>query len=214
MIDLAEGLPDRIAQQLIQPLPGHDARRRFAHQLSYGRHCGPPRWDARQATVVALLVARNGRWYVVLTVRHVNLAEHGGQVSLPGGSLEAGETASEAALRELEEEIGICAHDVALLGPLTPLYVFASNFHVTPFVAVCAVAPTWRGNEIEVAEILELPLDVLCDADRYGQRLIDRGGCVFSAPCICWQSHDIWGATAMILGELAAVLENCQPPIG
>jgi mutator protein MutT len=164
--------------------------------------------------VVALLVTRNRRWHVVLTVRHAHLAEHGGQVSLPGGGLEAGETASEAALRELEEEVGIRAHHVALLGRLTPLYIFASNFHVLPFVAASTVAPTWRSNEMEVAEVLELPLHVLGNPEHHDQRLIERGGCIFSAPCLCWKSHEIWGATAMILGELTAVLEQCRPPIG
>src|SRR5215510_12971597 len=103
----ADDLPDRLARRLRLPLPGPAAQRTMESELAYGRHLGPPRLDARPAAVVALLHLIDDRWHMPLMVRPETLAHHAGQSSLPGGMVEPGETSEEAAIRELEEELGI-----------------------------------------------------------------------------------------------------------
>ena len=103
-------------------------------ELSYGRHAGPAPHTARHAAVVLLLFRRDGRWHLPLTERPDTLAHHAGQISLPGGAVDAGESSTEAALRELDEELGFNA-PVEVLGQLADCYVFASDFLVTPWVS-------------------------------------------------------------------------------
>ena len=155
-----------------------------------------------------LLYPHEDQWYLPLTLRPETLSDHPGQISLPGGALEDNETAYEAALRELGEELGVSPAEVEPVGRLSPLYVFASNFLVTPWLARTHHRPEFVPCEHEVAEILYLPLSQLLDVRSYGSHNFDRSGVTFRAPHIQLQHHRIWGATAMILGELTALLEE------
>ena len=120
-------------------------------ELSYGRHAGPAPSTARHAAVMLLLFRRDGRWHLPLTERPSSLLRHGGQISLPGGTIEPGETSEQAAVRELREELGIDA-PVDMLGRLADCYVFASNFVVTPWLAATTVEPHWRPDAREVQQ--------------------------------------------------------------
>lgn len=201
----ATGFPNQLAQRLTEPLPGHHAQNRMEPELSYGRHCGPAPQTARQAAVMMLLYPDEGRWYLPLTLRPKHLPDHAGQISLPGGSIDAGETSREAALRELHEELGIEESEVSLLGQLSPLYVWGTNFLVTPWVGATSVRPTWIPSEDEVAEVLEVPLAHLADPANVFQHAFHRRGIHFTAPHYEFQSHRIWGATAMMLAELVEI---------
>src|SRR5690606_9786945 len=115
-------LPEQLARRLQQgQLPGRKAQARFEPLLSYGRHFGPPRYDARPAAVIALLFPAEGDWHLPLVLRPARLAAHGGQIGLPGGVVEPGESAQQAALRELEEELGVPPGAVHTIGELSPL---------------------------------------------------------------------------------------------
>ena len=107
---------------------------------------------------------------------------HGGQVSLPGGAVDEGESTSQAALRELNEELGVDA-EVELLGRLADCYVFASDFLITPWLAAVEFEPQWRPHVREVQGVVELPLSVLLDQQSLGTTTIERGPLVFRAPC-------------------------------
>ena len=88
-----------------------------------------------------LLLYRHGnRWHLPLTERPAALLHHGGQISLPGGAIDPGESPADAALRELREELGVDGQ-IELLGQLADCYVFASDFRVTPWLAVAHFAP-------------------------------------------------------------------------
>lgn len=202
MIDL----PAQLAARMHQPLPGPAAMRTWSPQLAYGRHFVPPPENARRAAVAVLLYPHEGEWYVPLTLRPAHLSEHAGQVSLPGGSLEAGESPDVGAWRELEEELGVPRVAFAPLGQLTPLYVFISNFHVVPCLAIGHARPEFRPSPAEVAQVIEFPLSALRDPETRGEMWIERRAVRFRAPCWDFGGQRIWGASALILGELAALL--------
>ena len=201
-------LPDFIVRQLGLPLPGAGAQSAFAPELSYGRHHLPPPQDARRAAVLLLLYRHAGSWRLPLTLRSDTMATHAGQISLPGGEIETGETVEQAAMRELAEELQVGTDDVKLLGLLSEIYVFASNFAVTPCVAVSPSRPAFLPNRAEVANLLEPTLVELLDPHRRGEHQIERRGIHFRAPHIEYQGHRIWGATSMILAEFLALVDG------
>ncbi len=203
----ADDLPRRLAAALAEVRPARAARSRMSPELSYGRHGGPAPATARRAAVILLLFRRSDRWCLPLTERPATLTRHGGQISLPGGVVDAGESCSQAALRELEEELGITA-PIEMLGRLADYYVFASDFLITPWVAAVTGEPVWRPYDREVQGVVELPLDVLFDQKSVGRMTIERGPLSFHAPCFRVGIACIWGATSVILAELADVLNT------
>lgn len=180
----------------------------FCPELTYGRHRGPATPDFRPAAVVVLLYPHDGEWHLPLTLRPKHLNDHAGQISLPGGAKEPGETDEQCALREMDEELGVASAGIHVVGRLSELFVYASNFLVQPFVAVTAGTPEFLPNPIEVDELLEMPIVHLFDAANYGSHTITRRAIAFKAPSILYRNHHIWGATAMILSELTSVLSG------
>jgi 8-oxo-dGTP pyrophosphatase MutT (NUDIX family) len=177
-------------------------------EMSYGRHAGPAPYTARCAAVAILLFRRDGRWHLPLTERPATLARHGGQISLPGGVIDAGESSIAAVQRELHEELGVCETHLEI-GRLSDCYVFASDFLVTPWIlATNEPKICWRPHDREVQSVVELPLEVLLDKRATGRTTIERGPLVFNAPCLTFGTACIWGATAVILSELADVIRN------
>jgi 8-oxo-dGTP pyrophosphatase MutT (NUDIX family) len=207
-VTTAAELAASLQQRLAQPLPGAAAMRAWSPQLAYGRHFVPPPADARQSAVAILIYPHAGEWYVPLTLRPATLSNHASQVSLPGGALDADESPQEGAWRELAEELGIAREALVPLGRLTPLYIFVSNFYVHPCVALMRDLPTFTPSPGEVEAILEVPLLQLPTSERRDFTWIERGGLRFRAPC--WQvgAQRVWGASAMILGELAAIWQG------
>jgi 8-oxo-dGTP pyrophosphatase MutT (NUDIX family) len=205
---LPEDLTACLAERLRQPLPGRSVMARFAPDLSYGRHFDPPRRAARAAAVVVLLYQRDCDWRLPLVVRPMTMSAHAGQVALPGGLIEPGESCEEAALRELHEELGVPPAAVTPLGRLSPLWVMVSNFHVTPVVAIARTQPLFVLSSDEVAETIDLPALRLFDPACIGQHQRTEGGIKFTSPHWQFGSHRVWGATCMILGELASVLRE------
>jgi 8-oxo-dGTP pyrophosphatase MutT (NUDIX family) len=202
-------LPAKIGTRLAgAPLPGKPVQRQMEPALCYGRHFGPPTYRAREAAVMVLLYPHAGEWHLPLTVRPAGLPAHAGQISLPGGAVDVGESTSQAGLRELEEELGVPRGEVSLLGTLSPVYVFVSEYRVTPWVAVIASRPQFCPCAAEVSELLELPLAHLLDSTNRGRHTRRQRGIELSVPHFLWGRHRIWGATGMILNELVAVAEG------
>lgn len=201
-------LPARIAARLQDPLPSWSAQVHYQPELSFGRHRGPADADARAAAVLIVLYPRHDEWHVPLILRPAHMAEHAGQVSFPGGSIERGETGRQAALREYSEELGVSADGVTVLGRLSDLYLFASNFLIEPWVGVVDEHPRWEPSPGEVQRVLEVPLRHLLDPANSSTFERRQGEIVFRAPCICFESQRIWGATSMMVAELSAVLAD------
>jgi 8-oxo-dGTP pyrophosphatase MutT (NUDIX family) len=205
---LNSSLPQQLAARLQSSLPGWPAQARFQPELSFGRHRGPAHRGARQAAVLILLYPREGQWHLPMILRPAHMPDHAGQVSLPGGVIEAGETSREAALREYREELGAPDEGVELLGQLSELYLFATNFQITPWVGSVAAPPAWHPSPDEVDVLLEVPLSHFLDPANTDHIVRKQRGLRFSAPCFCWQTHRIWGATSMVLAELVASLAD------
>lgn len=181
------GLPGSAAQ--LRMLPPHRPALREGGSL-------------RDAAVLVLLYPRDGSLRFPLTLRSQDTRTHKGQVSLPGGSREEGESLSETALRETREEIGVGHSGIELIGELTPLDIPHSGFHVHPFVAASPAAPRFVLERSEVVELIEAPLAELLaeDAARLEERPFGSG--IDLVPYYLLGGHKVWGATAMILSEL------------
>jgi 8-oxo-dGTP pyrophosphatase MutT (NUDIX family) len=202
-------LPARLAAALAGPRPRSRTKSggRMSPELSYGRHNGPAPADARTAAVMLLLFPRDGCWHLPLTERPASLVHHGGQVCLPGGAIETGETSRQAAIRELREELGSDA-PLDILGQLSDCYIFASNFVVTPWLAATPLTPDWQPDAREVERVVEMPLATLLDREAIGSTTIRRGPLSFGAPCYHVDDACVWGATSVILSELADLLDS------
>lgn len=154
------------------------------------------------------LVNRPGGVQLLLTQRTAHLDDHAGQISFPGGRVEAGDASrEETALRETEEEIGLPRAAVAVLGRL-PNYEIPSGFRITPVVAWIEPPFTLTPDPFEVAEIFEAPVEHFLDAGRYQRREFRFRGRHRHYLAIPFEGRYIWGATAGMLYNLCRVLRG------
>ena len=160
----------------------------------------PPRFALRPSAV-ASAKAEGRAAHILLTVRADTLGRHGGQVSLPGGVIDPGETFEQAALREAHEEVGLAQEQVRVLGALTPLDIPVSGFRLHPIVGASESRPVLAPADGEVASILEVSVAALCDPGRRASLTIARDGREIVAPAFRIGEVNIWGATAMVLAE-------------
>jgi 8-oxo-dGTP pyrophosphatase MutT (NUDIX family) len=203
-------LPDRIEARLRRPPPGRAVQEHCAFEMSFGRHFGPVRHDVRRAAVMVLFFRQRDQWQLPLIVRPPQSLHHPNQVSLPGGAIENGEEPTQAALRELEEEVGVRRDRVRVLGKLTPLYVFSSNHHVMPVIGQLLDAPEFELNSLEVARLLEMPLAYLLEPTNLRTAVRRESGAMARVTAYLWDGEEIWGATCMILAEVAAVVREAM----
>ncbi|HEX5954768.1 MAG TPA: CoA pyrophosphatase [Solirubrobacterales bacterium] len=166
--------------------------------------------DAHGQTEAAVLVPMFGypdRPGLVLTERRHDLRRHAGEISFPGGRRDhPGEVLMATALREAEEEIGLAAGEVDLLGALPPIGTFVTSYKVHPFVGLIDEGLRFEPNPAEVETVLAFTLDALRESFR--MRRLVRRGIPFRTPTYLVDDHLIWGATARILGELLARLDR------
>ncbi len=162
--------------------------------------------DARRAAVLMPLVTSTEGPAVILTKRTDTLEHHRGQIAFPGGRIEPGENALDAALRETFEEIGVPAEDVEVLGRLDEEVITVSGFAVTPFVGAIASPGRLRLNAREVRASLEVPIAVFLDPRNIRTTVWERGGRSQVVHFYAVGSEMVWGATARIIaGFLHAV---------
>lgn len=153
------------------------------------------------AVLVPLFLDADGAPRVVLTRRREDLRRHAGEISFPGGRQDPEDAnLCATALREAEEEIGLAPDGVELIGALQPTPTIATGYAVYPFVGLIEPGQTWRPEEAEVAEVLELTLDELRAG--YGRRRLIRRGVPFRTDTYVVGNHLVWGATARMLGDL------------
>ena len=178
---------------------------------------GEFRVGARTAAVTFILYRRGGRWIVPFVKRRADLRDHPGQVALPGGGVELGESAWEAAQREVAEEIGVPSGRLVPLGAGDPIYAAVSNFSVVPFVAhLPGPARPFAHDSRELDGVLEISLD----------RLLDDSAWLESADpwrfrYLAHEESVVWGLTERIVAGLVPNLRrglasgrNEDPPAG
>jgi 8-oxo-dGTP pyrophosphatase MutT (NUDIX family) len=181
------------------------------------RFSSPPAWqpeitaDARlvqareplrEAAVLIPLVMHETGPTVLLTLRTSHLHDHAGQISFPGGGIEErDETPVAAALRETEEEVGLRAESVEVLGSL-PRYATATGYVVTPVVGLVTPGFSLEIDTFEVEEAFEPPLAFLMNPAHHERRLVDFDGMrrtFYAMPYVAQRRYFIWGATAAML---------------
>jgi 8-oxo-dGTP pyrophosphatase MutT (NUDIX family) len=165
---------------------------------------GDFRRGARKAAVVFVLYESEGLWKVPFVRRRADLRDHPGQVALPGGGVQEGESAWNAAEREVMEEIGVPAGRLVPLGAGQPIYAAVSNFSVVPFVAhLPDPVPTFVHDPNELDGVLEIPLE----------RLLDDSAWLESADpwrfrYLAHEEGVVWGLTERIVAGLAPKLRQ------
>ncbi|HUC36032.1 MAG TPA: CoA pyrophosphatase [Acidimicrobiales bacterium] len=165
--------------------------------------------QAAPAAVLVPLFAEMGEARVLLTRRSANLRTHTGEVSFPGGRLDAGETPEDAALREAAEEVSLDPAAVELLGRLSPVSTFSSSATVTPVVGVLDSRPEVAPNLGEVERVFDVSLSHLLDDEVFREELWSvpaRGPDAYPVWFFELDQDTIWGATARILVELLSLV--------
>jgi 8-oxo-dGTP pyrophosphatase MutT (NUDIX family) len=211
-VDNFENVIATLKSGLQQPLPGASAQQKMAPiQPGQGRsRIVPAGVVPRKSGVLVLIYPKFDQAHLVLMLRPDYGGVHSGQVSFPGGKQETNDpTITHTALREAEEELGIRPDAVNVLGALSDLYIPPSNALVTPTVGFANERPNFRPDSREVAAVIEadlahfLKLEVWKTIDmRVGK------GVLRNTPYFALEHYKIWGATAMMLSELTALLNN------
>jgi 8-oxo-dGTP pyrophosphatase MutT (NUDIX family) len=182
---------------------GEAIRRRF------DRSGMPPARPA--STLLAIYPDADGQLMIPLTVRRDELRSHAGEISLPGGAVDATDASREAAaLREAWEEVGLDPGLVRIVGELDDVWIPVSNYELRPFVGTVATRPTLVPHDAEVASIIELPLAALFDPDVVGVEEFESRGFRLRAGAYRHAGVRVWGATALTLGMLAHVLTEAD----
>ena len=161
----------------------------------------------KHAAVLIGIVVRAGQPTVLFTQRHAGLAKHAGQISFPGGKLDADETALQAALREAEEETGLAPEFVTPLGYLDG-YLTVTGYFVTPVVALVREGFSLSPQAGEVDEIFEVPLGFIMDDKN---RELHSRAWAGSKRHFYAYSHEgrfIWGATAGMIKNMSEMLHG------
>ncbi len=202
---------DQIRSAFTKPLPGLQAQIKLAPDFRIKELKMPQPENARLAGVLLLLYPHNGQWYFPLMRRTSNGNDrHSDQISLPGGSHEANESLQQTALREAQEEIGAPIDRVSVIGTLSNMYIPVSNFLITPTVGSIDHKPEFQCDTREVAELLEVPLATIFDANVIKREEWTLRGMKVEVPFYLIQGHKVWGATAMILSEFSMLLADSR----
>jgi 8-oxo-dGTP pyrophosphatase MutT (NUDIX family) len=198
---------EQIIQCLEAPLPGKDAQYRMAVTFRQNLPDLPPKYHAG---VLILLYPHQEELNVVFMKRPEYNGAHSGQISLPGGRNElCDKNMKDTALRETEEELGINRQNIQLIGKLTPLYIPISETKVYPFVGYSSFKPDFKPNQREVAYLIENKLSDFFSPQNVKSQAYQSAEYSGLMPYYDIQHEKIWGATAMIISELVAVLSPC-----
>ncbi len=166
--------------------------------------------NAKKAAVLALFYPNDQRkTCFLLTLRADYNGTHASQISFPGGKFESSDKSLQnTALREAQEEVGICKDDVSIFKQMTDVFIPPSNFMVTPFLGLLDYKPTLTKNE-EVAENIEVLLEDLFHDGACSTAVVTTSYAKnIPVPCFNLSNFMVWGATAMMLNEIKLLLKE------
>ncbi|MCH7409279.1 CoA pyrophosphatase [Belliella sp. DSM 111904] len=198
---LESPLPGRVGQLSMSPRPVDESR--FGNMVPD---------DVRKGAVLILFYPDKSNAFVPFIKRPSYDGPHGGQVALPGGKWDDTDAdLSFTALREAEEEIGVDAAKVELIGNLSDLFIPPSNFLVRPYLGFINQKPKFVPDPYEVDRIIQCQVNQLIDKKiRKEGEIVVRGNYKLQAPYFDIDSEMVWGATAMMLGEFMYLWENVK----
>lgn len=195
-----------LSSKLKGPLPGVEFQRKFMHddRLMSNKI---PNETTRQSAVLIVFYPSEGQVFVPLILRPQYDGTHGGQMALPGGKMEyADENLIRTALREAQEEIGLRAMDVNIIGELTDVFIPVSNFVVKPVVGFMDYKPDFFPDKREVEKIFEVEFSDFLKLENKGLKDITVGKRTMNVPGFDIQNEWVWGATALIMNEIVEVV--------
>ncbi|MHB9142869.1 MAG: NUDIX hydrolase [Paludibacter sp.] len=203
---------DELKQKFQLPLPGVSSHLKMA-SLNRAQELIDKKdqvLNAKKSAVLILFFQDEDILKMIVIRRSNYVGIHAGQIAFPGGRYEEEDINVETtALREIQEEIGIPKDKIEILGRLTDIYVPPSNFLISVFAGYLNEKPTYKIEEREVAEVIEIPLadffrpDIIKQKDFY----VAKVKVVTNAPYYDTSNASIWGASAMVISELLDILK-------
>jgi len=199
----------KLLKSLSLPLPGDVARRlMWAPHRELMRDFEKKELPRKSAVAVILFPDKSNNIHLLLIRRTSDKSHHSGQISFPGGKAESGDAdLKSTALRELFEETGIKNDSLKYAGELSQLYIPVSHFMVYPHVFYCHNLPENKPNSAEVQYILTVPISVFTEGNHVSTYSINWENKEYVFPCYKYNEEIIWGATAMIIAELAEIIK-------
>lgn len=165
------------------------------------------------AAVLVPLYQKEGDCHLLFTKRSDQVKYHKGEISFPGGMVdEEDRELIHTALREAYEEIGLKEEDVQIIGFLDDI-ITVTEFIVTPIVGLFPYPYPFKISEIEIAELIEIPLSFLLDKDCFSEKEMLRMGQRELVYAYQYKDHIIWGATARILKQLLDLISSQSTPL-
>lgn len=161
--------------------------------------------ELKQSSVLLLVWEDSDRLWLALTERAARLRSHGGDIALPGGRIEPGESAVAAALRETHEEVGVDPASVEVVGRLDDAWS-GLGFHINPIVAWSDSVPRFRPDPSEVARVVAVSVDELSDPANQDVQVVPFPGFTYRDDIIHCSDAKVVGATADIVADLCAWL--------
>jgi len=210
LLDGIRKFPDLLKSEIDKGQPGTEVQWEMASSdrmiKDFPRTPGP---DAAVAAVLILLYPHEESIHTVFMQRHNYAGVHGGQISFPGGKKEAADKdIIHTALRETQEETGVDPNRISLIGTLTPLFIPVSNILVTPVVGWTGEKPDFTLQEEEVVFLFDADLKRFLDNSIIKIKPFEIRGEMINVKYFDYDGHVIWGATAMILNELLAIIKT------
>ena len=204
---------DQLESLLGMDLPGEEAQFSMA-PITRKRliDVSAENYNPKQSAVLILLFPENDSIHTILIQRGKYEGVHSGQIAFPGGRFEEGDLdLKQTAVRETAEEIGITPKSINVIGCLTDVYITPSNFLVKPFIGVINHKPDFILDLVEVEKIILVNVFNLNDKSiRKEKSILQSGGYKIKTPYFEIEGLTVWGATAMMISELNAVVEKIK----
>lgn len=203
----------RLRSQLSEPLPAESAWGEMAPVARIVRSTWPEKNEhSKRSAVLMLFYEWEEMFHVPMILRNIYDGPHSGQISLPGGRVEDfDKDLVDTALREANEEVGIDRGQVEILGQLSEIYIAPSQFWVQPVVGFVHGRPAFIPDHSEVQEVIEAPLPSFMDRKNVKMTDFKVGNMgTINVPAYDIKGHRVWGATAMMMSELVAVVEKMK----